>query len=304
MSQEIVNECDYINLAWLTILRMIALQPCRMCWKIITGEYSPHWFRAGVFHSGSFVYSSRKKGQSWRRRGTATRIGDFQFDKRTTIVVRSYRTIGLSLDSRYNFERNFRQKSWLLSASWEHVTGMPSRFRVAVSQRRTKGPTSPTRRQVLFTHCSTFARASTITEAGKYISCSRTRLFRRVFPYVQRRFDTSAQGMMVQIWICLISDAAVTASRALERMCYYPSSEERRPFRSYSSLPTSILLFEYAFLAYQRTFHTLRVSIFTLGRRILGKLDGCNSPEVVKCDISLRCVLIGLDLLRFCNGAL
>ena len=90
---------------------------------------------------------------------------------------------------------------------------------------------------------------------------------------------------MVEIWICLISDAAVTTTRALERMRYYPSSEERTPFRSYSSLPTSILLFEYTFLAYQRTFHTLRVSIFTLGRRILGKLDGCNSPVVVKCYI-------------------
>ena len=51
MSQEIVNESDYINFTGLTILRMIALQPCRMCWKRITGEYSRHWFRAGVFHS-------------------------------------------------------------------------------------------------------------------------------------------------------------------------------------------------------------------------------------------------------------
>ena len=51
-----------------------------MCWKTIACKYGQHLFGAGVFHTGSYVHSGRKKLQWWRRRGTATRRGEFQLD--------------------------------------------------------------------------------------------------------------------------------------------------------------------------------------------------------------------------------
>ena len=147
-----------------------------------------HWFLGAIFHNGSFVHSARNGSDGTTRKSDSDTNFNSIHAKRTTVLVRSYRTLGLSLDSRYNFKRNFNQKYWLLFASWEHVTGMPSRFGVTLAKRRTKQPTSPTRfrhyaRQVLITS-QCFCTGIPLTTTGKYTSSSRTRFFRPVFLYV------------------------------------------------------------------------------------------------------------------------
>ena len=94
-------------------------------------------------------------------------------DNRTTILVRSFRALDFSLDSRYNFERNFNEISWLLSASRDHVTSMPSRFRAGSPncERKTNKPhgkVSVTTPVGCWSRCSTFAQASTLTRTGTY----------------------------------------------------------------------------------------------------------------------------------------
>ena len=63
-----------------------------------------HWFLGVIFHNGSFVHSARNGSDGTTRKSDSEANFNSIRDKRTTILVRSYRTIGpLSLDSRYNF---------------------------------------------------------------------------------------------------------------------------------------------------------------------------------------------------------
>ena len=140
-----------------------------------------HWFLGAIFHNGSFVLSARNGSDETTRKSDSDTNFKSIHDKQTPILVRSYRTLGLQLDSRYNFERNFNQKYWLLFAGWEHVTGCPNGERNK-QQAPHVSVTTPGR---CLSRRSILAQATNLTRTGKYTSNSRTRFFRRVFLYVR-----------------------------------------------------------------------------------------------------------------------
>ena len=54
-----------------------------------------HWFLGAIFHNGSFVQSARNGSDETTRKSDSDTNFNSIHDKRTTILVKSYRTLGL-----------------------------------------------------------------------------------------------------------------------------------------------------------------------------------------------------------------